>query len=118
LFLSLSRLTIVVLPHSPAFLIFIFKLFVRPSHQELLGGAYTFSRPTPYARWLVEVEEKRVLLCWQRRKQNMVFLMGLAIGLLAGFALIVAFARCQNSRAAHRRQLVSADTLLPLNRSC
>jgi hypothetical protein len=34
------------------------------------------------------------------------FWMGLAMGVAAGVALIVAFARCENSRAARRRQLV------------
>jgi hypothetical protein len=36
------------------------------------------------------------------------FWLGLALGVAAGVALIVAFARCENSRAARRRQLVSA----------
>jgi hypothetical protein len=35
------------------------------------------------------------------------FWMGLAMGVAAGVALIVAFARCENSRAARRRQLVT-----------
>ncbi|XP_051219746.1 synaptotagmin-5 [Lolium perenne] len=35
------------------------------------------------------------------------FWMGLAMGVAAGVALIVAFARCENSRAARRRQLAA-----------
>lgn len=36
------------------------------------------------------------------------FLVGLALGIAVGVALIVGFARSENSRAARRRQLVTA----------
>jgi hypothetical protein len=36
------------------------------------------------------------------------FLVGLVLGIAVGVALIVGFARSENSRAARRRQLVSA----------
>lgn len=44
------------------------------------------------------------------------FLVGLVLGIAAGVALIVGFARAENSRAARRRQLVSYTTncLAPL----
>lgn len=45
------------------------------------------------------------------------FWVGLVLGIAVGVALIVGFARSENSRAARRRQLVSAtSTCSPLSR--
>jgi len=41
------------------------------------------------------------------------FWVGMVLGIAAGVAIIVGFARCENSRAARRRQLVSATLPRP-----
>ena len=41
------------------------------------------------------------------------FWVGMVLGIAAGVAIIVGFARCENSRAARRRELVSATLPRP-----